>query len=269
MSTTEMAEPVYTKSKRRPAHEPDGLAARFSGARSALVRSLLAFFLAAAAGFSLAGVENIKNQLTLTLQKQMDGYRWLVLVQGAQIDIDEVGRSLEKFPGLKDASYISPETAFDRLKQDAYLSNSLSGLTAAVLPAAWDVRWSSDFSVDKQDAFVAETRALPGVVDVAMDEKALNTIQLLRQHILGVRVVLAGLVFLLVVIAIVAGLKPLLAGKPIRFNARHFLVETGIVTAGWAAGIALLWVLTSHATWIFIPFGLLVGAASWLWRHDA
>lgn len=269
MSITETVEPVYTKSNPRLSRERNGVEKRSSGGRPALFRNLLVFFLAAASGFALAGFDNIKKQLSASLHRQIEAYHWLVLVQGAQIDIDEVGRSLEKFPGLKDATFVSSEAAFENLKQDAFLSDGLTGLDASALPAAWKVRWTADFSVDKQDAFVAETRAIPGVVDVAVDEKALSTIQLLREHILGVSVVASGFVFLLVLAAVAAGLRLLFAEKRWTFAARPFLLETLLIAGGWCAGLFLLWSLTSYAAWPFLFFGIIAGATSWAWRQTA
>ncbi len=269
MSITETVEPVYTKTNQRLSRERNGVEKRPSDARPALLRNFLAFFLAAAAGFALAGFDNVKKQLSDSLHRQVEAFHWLVLVQGAQIDIDEVGRSLEKFPGLKEATFVSPESAFENLKQDAFLADGLAGLDASALPAAWKVRWTADFSVDKQDAFVAETRALPGVVDVAVDEKALSTIQLLREHRLGVSVVMTGFVFLLVLAGIAAGLYLFFSEKRWTFNGRAFLIETLVIAGGWCAGLALLSTLTGHAAWPFLLLGFAAGATSWAWRQTA
>jgi hypothetical protein len=49
----------------------------------------------------------LKKNMAASWTEQLTQYRWLVLVRGSQVDIDEVGRSLEQYPGVKDAAFIS------------------------------------------------------------------------------------------------------------------------------------------------------------------
>jgi cell division protein FtsX len=223
-------------------------------------------FLTATAAFSFASLENIKAQLLSSLAKETSQYRWLVLVRGTQIELDEIGLSLEKLPGIDDASFVSSENAFRRLKDDPYLTESLTGLTSTAIPSAWEVRWSADFDIESQDANLAEARSWPGVIDIAMDEKALSTIQMLRKHVLGVRVLLSGLMCLLVLSGIFVGLRLLFSEKTLRFQVREFLGEVALLFASWSLGLVFIWALTGHVAWAFLPFGLILGAIVWGWR---
>lgn len=269
MSPIEMMESIYTKIKRSPTPEKD-ISVRSVDLRHIILKYAAVFFLVALGAFALAGFFQHKIQLQASLHNEVAQYHWLVLVEGAQLDIDEVGRSLERFPNVGEVSFVSRESAFERLKNDAKLSGHLRGLTPSILPAAWNVRWEPDFAIEKQDLFLAEARALPGVLEVAVNENMLRTIQRLREHSLGVRVLLAGFSLLLVLAGVVIGLRFLAGGiKHIKVKHRELSTDISVCALAWTAGIAFATFLTGVSSWTFLPFGLLVGLLHWAWKQTA
>ena len=269
MLTTETAEPLYTKNKRRPTPEHGAVPPNLNK-RLAILNHTIVFLFVALFAFALAGLLHVKSYLQASIQSELLRYRWLVLVEGAQIDIDEVGRALERFPHVREVSFVSRESAFERLKRDESISDHLRGLSPAVLPAAWNVRWRTDFAIEKQDQFLTEARALPGVVEVAVNESVLNSLQRLREHLLGVRVVLAGFFLLLMLSVVAIGLRFLVSGvKFIKIKQQELGLDVLVCALGWAAGVLFASYLSGVFSATILPFGILVGLGCWAWKQLA
>jgi cell division protein FtsX len=207
----------------------------------------------------------LKKNMAASWTEQLTQYRWLVLVRGSQVDIDEVGRSLEQYPGVKDAAFISSQQVFEALQNDTYLQGATTGLSASAIPSAWAVTWTTDIVFADQPNLLDDTKRLPGVVDVALDESALSTIRLLREHWLALRFAISVLIAFSVLTLILAGLRFFIV-PPVITESRPLLLLFGLLSVAWAVGATVGGELLNAPTWGLLALGMIPAAVVTLWR---
>jgi len=231
------------------------------GPSSPVWNHLLTSLLVLALGIATTGALAIEAKLAATAQKATADFRWLVLVRGTQLQIDEVGSYLKKLDGVEDASLISPSDVVDQLKKEPLLSGDSDLLDPALLPPSWEVRWSPEHLrlEDLQDT-LDEVKTVPGVIDIAFDQHSLDRLHQLRLHRLELDAVLglAGMVTLIFLFILYGRLLFFTGGE--NLDVPRLIAMALVDGLSWAAGYFLIVGIVAPASWYLCLGGLLVGA---------
>lgn len=212
-------------------------------------RGLVAFLATAAVGFTLSGLLALRDRLVDGWKAAYADFRWVVLVSGDQVELDEIGRYLKQLDGVNEATLLPGGAILDRLRREPLLQNHLSSLDASQLPSLWEVTFTSSFDLSTLDDTLGEVRKLPGVIDVTLDRRDVAQIRYFRSAWLKVRLVLAGLALIGVILA------ALLLGRFLFFTSLGSLkvarsLEVFAVAAlGWLAGLGLARGLIGPFSW--------------------
>ncbi|MCB4755629.1 MAG: hypothetical protein LHV69_01110 [Elusimicrobia bacterium] len=235
---------------------------RFSDKRPTWLFSLVVLLVS----YSLGGLVLLQNQLSRSLDTEMKNFSWLVVVQGDTIEVDEVGRLLRQREGVKDVRLLSPEEVFNRLNQDPLLSENLRTVGPAFFPVSWMVEWlPSELAVDRQDNHVREIRQIPGVLDIAFDEKSLRSLHILRRHWLQARVLLVSLTLLGLLVALIFLGRLLFFTSKEGFDFTQLAMTTFFDELAWVIGILLVSATAGQAPLYFYMGGLILGPFHYLW----
>lgn len=205
-------------------------------------RQSCAFLLVAAVAFATGSLVALKDRLAVDWQTALTNFRWIVLVSGDNVEIDEVGRYLKQMDGVASTTLLPPNAIIDQLKTEPLLADQIPLLDQAALPAVWNVGWGAGIDASSMVENLQELKKLPGVVDVAFDGRELRTLVGSRVLWLKVRVIVSALALL------GAALFCLLLGRLLFFASSRSLgkaVPAATVTGvlAWAAGLALAWKL--------------------------
>lgn len=218
---------------------------------------------------TLSGLAILKKNIEQIWAHQTLDFKWMVLTQGSILEIDEVGRVLGRFEGVKEVVFIPPEKAFADLQQDPFLANDMQKFSAEFLPPTWQVTWESHVIAPHQqrEAF-DEIKRIPNVLDVAYDERSVAMINDLRQHWLHVRFVVAvAITFGLIAILLVMGRYLFHVARTGAWNWKIFGANVLIAEACWVFGAMVMWVsLHQPVPWVFYTGGVLLGGSHYLWQ---
>jgi hypothetical protein len=127
------------------------------------------------------------------------------------------------------------------------------------------VTWTTDIVFADQPNLLDDTKRLPGVVDVALDESALSTIRLLREHWLALRFAISVLIAFSVLTLILAGLRFFIV-PPVITESRPLLLLFGLLSVAWAVGATVGGELLNAPTWGLLALGMIPAAVVTLWR---
>jgi hypothetical protein len=183
----------------------------------------------------------------------------MVLVEGDPVQVDEVGRFLKQLDGVNNVRFMSSSDVYQQLSQEPMLAPQMGLFGTDAFPATWVMDWvPSEFDVNRQQNLLGDIKKFTGVLDVAFDQKAGESIQLIRRHWLEVRVVLSLLTFL--VIGSMAWLLGRLFFVPLdRFHWKSVGVALISDELGWIAGLLLLRQVLGGLPWAFYTGGFVVG----------
>lgn len=206
-----------------------------------------------------------------SLDRLSSRFRWLVLVQGNQLQVDEVGRFLKTLDGTASVSFLSPEELVKPLKNDPLLGDDSTYVDARYVPPSWSVNWTSDMLRDtaRLRDIQQDVRNFPGVVDVAYDGRALDLFQQIHVHELQVKAGTAFFRFLMVLLlALMLGRLAFFtsyARKPAPRDALRVLGGA----AWWFLGLMAAASLFGTAAWPSLAVGAALGLVRALWRARA
>ena len=212
-----------------------------------LWRRVCAFLGIAAAALTVAGLVSLKDSLAAQWRAAAGDFRWVVLVTGDAVDVDEVGRFLKELDSVGSVTLTPASAILDELRNEPMLAGQMSALDPSALPSAWQVAWSPDMDAAQLSSDLDDLRRLPAVVDVAYDRRDLEKIAAYRNAWLKVRVLLSAL------LVIGATLFAVLLGRFLFFtNLRAirlpaFAAFTLGAVLAWIAGLAIGW-------WLVGPF---------------
>lgn len=230
--------------KRKPTRQPQ------KTIFNRLLIALLFFGLSVGA----CGLFAIKNQMYAAWNQALGRFHWMVLVQGDQIQVDEVGRFLRQIDGVSDVGLISAEDTLQRLKDEANFSQGISYFEGNPFPPSWKVTWKSEvMSPAKMQEVLQDVRTFPGVLDVAFDSAALQDLHRFRMHWYQVKTVLALLMFAGVLfLAVLFG---------------FFLFSTNFHKAQWGKIMAAICLDTFYCSLGFAAVLQFMGSLPWelLW----
>ncbi len=229
----------------------------FYGLRGLLVLGL---------SLSWGGLLILRGQLGKSWSAAAEKFQFVVLVQGSQVEVDEVGRTLGQMEGVARVSYLSPEDSLQRLKADPLFNEDLAYLSGDLLPASWQVHWRPGHPrLSRLELILQDIKAVPGVLDVGWDRLALDTISSRRAHWLEVRLVLILLALTASVLALALLGRALFFGvwwKPGRSEMKSFLIDA----VWWTAGFLLLRQCVAPLTWHALWGAPALSAFRYLWR---
>jgi len=215
---------------------------------------------------SLACLVSLRNQTAASSQEAIKNFQWMVLVEGSQLEIDEVGRSLRQLPGVQDVTFVSKDDAFSSLKEDQMLFEDLNLFGPDDLPSSWRVTWLPEaLDSGQMDDFIHDTQRLAGVTDIAFDRKTIDVNKRIRQTLYQLNLILSALMLIgAVFVALLLG-RTLFFTHHKKFDGRRALVVIAQDQIAWAIGFFLVRQRLGSLGWKFLIVGLIVGAVHSLW----
>ncbi|MBV9079869.1 MAG: hypothetical protein JO102_01980 [Elusimicrobia bacterium] len=230
-----------------------------------LWRAALAFLGVSFAGAAFAGLLALKQRAYSDWSGALSDFKWVVLVSGEPLQIDEVGRSLKELDAVAGVVYKTPQDMMTRLSSEPLLAKQLDAIDPAQLPGSWLVEWTPEFDASKMGDTLDEIRRMPGVVDVAFDTRQLDKVRVFRLMWLDLRLVLSILAAIGTLIAV------LLFGRFLFFRPGP-LPEAARVwallifsTVAWAAGAGVVAALVGPFSWHVLWGGPIVGLTRLAW----
>ncbi len=218
------------------------------------------------ASFGFGGLVLLKNQLNQDYQDKVEPFKWLVLVKGDPLEIDEVGRFLKQYPEAIEVTFLSPSTVFEQLQHDPLFQDDMNGIKPTDVPPCWQVKWEAQhLNFSQLEDRISETRRFPGVLDVAYDPQLIQSIQSSHRFWIEARFLLAFLAFLGVVASV------LLAGRVLFFTE---LRKVDLKVLGkillfnqftWSLGYLFLIKTAGALPWYFLGGGIMAGLIHFLW----
>ena len=141
----------------------------------------------------ISGMVATERKLAGVYAERLAGFSWLVLVEGDQLQQDEVGRILTQMDGVNEVAHFSSQAARQRMTRMDIFPAELGDFGEAYYPSSWQVFWEpgrhlrGDFFEDT----LPDVMRIPGVMDVVFDAKAWDAIQDTQTEWLGVRSLLS------------------------------------------------------------------------------
>lgn len=268
MLIAEPMERVYRKTKEGLGHVKNG--GRRLRLRQWLAGSLLSSgFLCLVLSVLTCGILFIKEDLRTGWTSQTDQFKWLVLVQGDPLDIDEVGRFLTQLEGVSAVKFISSQEVFDQIKSDPLFAKDFKDLGPQVIPASWEVKWIPSY-LDRaaNPELINEVKRLQGILDIAYDINTLNSIRSLRTRWLQVRLVLAAAFTLALLWAVGLLGRALFFRDASLWSVRGTAPLFSVLFVAWAAGAALVYWQLGPFPWIAFGGGVVVWGAAILIKNQ-
>lgn len=252
METLERHRKTPIMSGEAPFEDRSALLRRRAG-RGRLWRRVCAFVVLAGISTAVTGLVALKDRFAGEWRSALADFKWVVLVSGDQIQVDEVGRFLHDIDAVGQVTLLPPSAVVERLRNDPVVGDQFDGIEVDSLPSVWLVAWTPAIASARLDRELEDVRRLPGVVDVGFDRRELVKASAFRDAWLRIRLLLAALAVLgIVVLSVLLGrflfftdLSAVRAGPLLAFM-------TGAAFA-WLAGLGLgVWLLgpvSWHLAW--------------------
>lgn len=232
-----------------------------------LWRGSLAFLTVSTISFGLCSLVALRESCNAGWRNAIRDFRWAVLVTGDQIEVDEIGRFLKQIDGAGEVVFLPPEAIVDRLRRESLLQNQISALDPSRLPAIWQVDWSESLNLETIDDTLADLKRVPGVMDVAFEQRELDKVRYFRRQWFKTRLALSVLCVLGALMAVV------FLGRFLFFT-ELFLLRPSVVVkllllpvAGWVVGMVLAHQTIGTFSWNWAWGGLVAGAVRVIGFH--
>jgi hypothetical protein len=215
---------------------------------------------------TLGSIVTMKFQMDASWKRVADDFQWFILVKGSQLEVDEVGRFLKQLDGPREINYLPPEQVLEELKRDPVLGQDFGAVSAEALPPSWAVKWSIDaLESHRLEDLSLEIRTFPAVLDVAYDQKTLDTIHTLRLHWAQLRVLLSAIavaasIFLAILFGRLLFFTPLAA-----FDLKLLGAALLQSSLWWAAGTFAAFKAIGGIPWWWLLGGPLFGLCHFAW----
>lgn len=232
-------------------------------------RIVLQGFIIVAFEFLIGGALALKNISYANWQNEAGDFRWLVLVRGDLVAVDDVGRFLSSLDGVKETRLLDRAQILSELSEEQLWPDEAAAVGTDSLPQSWMVRWGQNpRSLQDQQALLSDIRKKDGVVDVAFDPHALERIRSWRKMLLTSRFVLGSVSFLLVLAF------GWIVGKYLFFSSLKMprWAETWRILASdfipWLAGYFLSALIYGWLPPAVLLGGLILGVAHVVWEQS-
>lgn len=217
-----------------------------------------------------ASVVSIEKKFTTTWKTDVEKFLWVVLVQGDQIVMDEVGRFLNQAEGVQGVTFVSAEQSLQHFKDSGDMTDELRGLDVNPFPAAYHVRWESAIlESDRLSSTLHDLRMFPGVVDVAYDGRTLSSLRDARLVSYQVRATLAVVILLVSMGVVLVIGRFLFLARLEQFSAKSLLLQMMADGLAWATGVLLASRFLPGMPWWLYTVGLGLGAVRSMHRLAA
>jgi len=207
-------------------------------------KEVLVGFLVTLMAFLFSSLVFFKNQLALSANKSLEAFHWMVMVQGDQITIDEIGRYLNQFDHVERVDFLSKENLFDQIQKEGISREDLSLLNPTLLPSVWKIKWTKDADLAKLlSESLADVKNFPGVTDVVYSNEILKELKTNEWQANQLKLCLSGFLFLGL------GMFLVLLGKTVFFSELSLSKRKGawpFATAAflfWSMGVGLFTLL--------------------------
>lgn len=224
----------------------------------------LAFFVFS---LTLGGLAAARVQIYQSWTESLRSFHWLVLVKGSQLQIDEVGRFLNQLDNVKDVEFISPEVMQNELETDPLLSRDFKNIDPGAIPPCFRIGLEIEaLNPRRLDDLGTEIRTFPAVLDVAFDQKTLDSMHRFRMHWAGL-----GLLFNLIFF-VVAALALICLGRFLFFTSlSNFHVKTMVYfilhsSWFWTLGFFSVRAAFGPISSVWLWGGFLLGVFRTFWR---
>lgn len=208
---------------------------------------------------------SLQNRFSASWRAGVADFRWVVLVDGDQVTIDEIGRFLNQSEGAADVTFVSAADSLAYFRQVGDLSTELQGLEQNPFPSAYHVQWNPNvLESDRLTQLLQDVRTFPGVVDVAYDGRTLASLRDARLVYFQVRAALSAALFLGCIALVVLIGRFFFSSAVKRFSFRSFAGRAAVDGLTWAAGVFVASRLVPGVPWPIYFSGLLVGALRYL-----
>jgi len=209
----------------------------------------------------ITGVVFFKESLNQSWSSQFNQFRWIVMVRGNQLQVDEVGRLLNKLDGVRGAMYVPSFQAFEKLRQDPLFNKDLIDLDPALLPPSWEVQWKPgmELKAAQIDDVLSEVASFPGVLDVAYDSTRWQTLLSQKRKFLQLRWLLS----LVSLVGIFWGF--VFVGRILFFKKYHWIGQKKFFIAvlhdslWWSLGFLGIGLLLGWTPWMLLGAGAGIG----------
>lgn len=238
--------------------QPSGGSANFPSSSVVWAR-IQAVLLISTLGFFFSGLHYLKSDLFQIWKAETGKFRWIVLVQGETLQIDEVGRFLKQLEGVESVIYHSPEQGKERIQNEALFFEDLRDIPPSLIPASWEIRWNDQFDPSRDDVgqILDEILGLPSVLDVALNEDQWHQVQRSKLIYFEVRLILALGALLLALFGIVFVARALFFGHAAFVGWKSAALLFFQDGAAWAIGWGLAWLVLGRLS-PYLLFGGLV-----------
>jgi len=209
----------------------------------------------------VTGVVFFKETMNRSWTSQFNQFRWIVMVRGNQLQVDEVGRLLNKLDGIRGVVYVPSFQAFEKLKQDPLFNKELKDLDPALLPPSWEVQWKpgTELKAAQIEDVLSEVASFPGVLDVAYDWTRWQTLLSQKRKFLQLRWLLS----LVSLVGLFWGF--IFVGRILFFKKFHgtrqkiFLVAILHDVLWWSLGFLGIGLLLGWTPWALLGVGVGIG----------
>lgn len=246
---------------RRPPSRPRDAAVLTDSGRGGLWSHVMAGLFVLTAGLFTTGIAHVRSNLYQAWADGLSAFRWLVFVEGEQVQMDEVGRYLRQLDAVDSVTFVSSEELLSAFQRSSLVPAALEPLSSQFVPSSWEVQWARDPHLQSGDLYglANELNALPGVTDIAFDLRAWQNVQEEKERWLVFRLTLAACL-----LALVLALSVCL-GRLLFFSSLRRLPGTSVTGTvlnaliWWSGGFGLAWLLLGPQPWPLLVGGLCAG----------
>jgi len=256
---TELMDEVYTIQNLSADRRQKGnveLKARASHAKRHSLSGLVILM----AAFVLGSLLCLENNFHASMVSFAEEFKWMVLVNGSPVEIDDVGRALKQLDAGNDVRFVSSQVIADKLNQDPMLSREITPESTSLFPPSWEVSWSTvNLDYDKQSLLLSEVRRLPGVIDIAYDQHLLDLAHRFKSQWLLAKMALSAVLFLTVVALFILGGRALFFFGTQWPSLMDFTIQMSQDFLWWGAGILLIGAALGTPRWEWALGGVVAG----------
>lgn len=215
-------------------------------------------------GFEIlfGGAIFMKNDLAQSWVQQVEQLKWMVLVNGTELEVDEVGANLRKVAGTDSVTLLSPTEVFQQLEAEGLAQE----IRPEYLPVVWEIKWiPAELDLNIMTAIYEDILLYPGVMSVARNPYRFNQILTERHRWFQVRMGLAGFSLFAVLSLILILGRFFLYVNPKNWSWKLCFVNILFFGAFWVLGAMMIKGLWGDIGVGFIALGLLPGFVKTLW----
>jgi len=220
------------------------------------------------ASLLLGTLLSLKNEFKQESLKGMGSFRWYVMMEGDQVQIDEIGKYLKQLDGVSSITFTAPQDMVKRLQEGGKNADYLDHLDLSYFPWTWEIEWQTSFSFthDELNILYDEIKHMPSVLDVSYDLKSWNSIKKNEVYWTQLRVILSLIALLGILFSVVAVGYTFFFTEVRPLPLKNVLVTLAVDTLLWLCGYLVINQILVPLPPVYLLGGLIMGFFHLLWK---